>query len=97
MVSWLASLSLADGPLRPDEDLRVLLDGGKFEDIVLLNFEYGNGRTHIHVNTYTPSSKLTTITIPPFRETTLILTHACCSSSRYMYCTQSHHGKVLSL
>ena len=52
MVSWLASLSLADGPLRPDEDLRVLLDGGKFEDIVLLNFEYGNGRTHIHVSTY---------------------------------------------
>ena len=59
MVSWLASLSLTDGPLRPDEDLRVLLDGGKFEDIVLslslnLNFEYGNGRTHIHVSSTRP-------------------------------------------
>ena len=45
MVSWLVSLSLADGPLRPDEDLRALLDGGKCVSSISLNFEYGNGRT----------------------------------------------------
>ena len=35
MVRWLVSLSLANDPLRPDEDLCALLYGGKFEDIVL--------------------------------------------------------------
>ena len=36
IVSWLVSLSLADGPLRPDEDLLALLYGGKFEDVLAL-------------------------------------------------------------
>ena len=39
IVSWLVSLSLADGPLRPDEDLLALLYGGRFEDIVLALLE----------------------------------------------------------